>query len=178
MSLSLNAPTLRRHNSCLALLAMCVVVAALSSGCAVDVFQDSISTRVDVPAANTTEVVSESKRFRFERDVSEAQGAVLHRAWIQVEAPENVDLSFVAWVDVYAIDPTTGERVHVIRGDGFKPGERRRQLEIVFGDDVRHFVQDRRVSLEWEVQPNVLYRQEPDAPQIGLRFGIVLEVET
>lgn len=160
------------------LLAVWVSVAGALSGCALEVFQDSISTRVEVPAQRSTEMVTATKRFRFERDVNQANSAVVYRAWVAVESPDVVDLSFISSVDVYVVHPD-GSRVLAVSGVGFAPGERRRDLEIVFTDDVREFVTDeRRVTLEWELQPNVLYRTDPQTETVGLRFGIVLEIDT
>lgn len=154
------------------------LLALLTSACGVETFQDSISTRVEVPAQRTTELVTVNKRFRFQRDVNEASGANLYRAWIQVEAPATVDLSFISSVDVYVVDPVTDERVLAISGARFMPGHQRADLEIVLDGDLRRFVFDQRVVLEWEIMPNLLYRQIPTEETVSLRFGILLEIDT
>lgn len=151
---------------------------AVTSGCGFEVFQDSITTRVEVPIERTEEIVSTQKRFRFERDVQAASSAVLHRAWVLVESPENFDLSFVAWVDVFVVDPVTGERVLAARGRGFKPGDREVELELMLLGDVRQFVADQRVVIEWDIKQNALYRGDAEADMAALRFGLVLEIET
>lgn len=155
-----------------------LVFALLLGGCALETFQDSISTRVEVPAQRTTELVTASKRFRFERDVNEASNAELHRAWVQIESPSSTDLSFISSVNVYVVDPRSGERVLAVQGTAFAPGMQRADLEIVLEGDVRQYISDQRVTLEWEVQPSLLYRQQPQSETVGLRFGILLEIDT
>jgi hypothetical protein len=48
----------------------------------------------------------------------------------------------------------------------------------VYTDDVKSFVENQRVNLNWEIRPNVLFRDVPDVENIELRFGIVLEIDT
>lgn len=148
------------------------------SGCEFNVFHDSISTEVEVPAPQDYEPIAVTKRFRFERDVGEAKSAYLDRAWVTVNSPTALDLSFVSSVEIYAIMPGTEERILVARGGGFKPGEDIKQLEIVYLEDVRGFVEDRRVTLDWEVTLNKLFRSWPEVDLAKLGFGIVLEIET
>lgn len=158
-------------------LALLLLSAGLT-GCNLNVFNDSISTRVEIQIEDFNEPVSASKRFRFERDVEDASSAFVDRAWIAVDEPGDLDLSFVSRVLVWVIDPATGERELLLEGGGFKPGERRQRLEIIYMQDVRKFVEDQRVNLDWQVEPNRLYRQGFSTDLAALRFGIVLEIDT
>jgi len=148
------------------------------SGCNMNVFHDSISTTVEMSSTEAQVAHATSKRFKFERDVAGAKSARIQRAWVSVDLPEGQDLSFIASVDVTMKHPDTGEILHLVTGGGFKPGESVKELEVLYGEDIRDMVRDQRVTLDWDVQPNLLYRGFSEEEQmLALRFGIVLEIE-
>jgi len=153
----------------------------LASGCDVNVFHDAITTSLEVPGVEVG-LFTTAKRFRFERDVAAARNAVLHQAWVAIDTeadnPEGLDLSVFSTIDIFVIEPATSRRVLAVQGKSFRPGELERSLDIVLHEDLRDFVVDQRVSLDWEIMRHALVPAwEPEAVP-HLRFGIVLEIET
>lgn len=157
--------------------ALSAVLACASAGCALGVFHDAISTRLDVTGVELTQRFVASKRFKFERDVAAAKGAQIERGWMELDG-NGVDLSALSRVRIYVIEPGTEARVQILEGGGFLPGDTYANLQIKFTEDLRRMVSDQRVNLEWEIEPNLLYREWDEAAEISLRFGITLEVET
>jgi len=159
-------------------LLVALLVAATLGGCNLNVFHDAISTTVEIPVGFDEDEVQASKRFKFERDVAGASEATIFRAWVSVEGVEDVDLSFLSSVEVYIVEPGTEALVPLVTGGGFMPGEKMHTLEVVIDEDVRRFVEDQRVNLEWVVKTNRLYRHWPNTETIPVSFGIVLEIVT
>jgi hypothetical protein len=145
-------------------------------GCALGTFHDAISTRLDVEGVELTERYVVSKRFKFERDVEAADRAVLERGWLSIEGGQ-VDLSSLSRVRIFGIEPGTEARVLLMEGGDFRPGDTYKDLGVVFSEDLRQMVTDQRVNLEWEIEPNQLFRGWEDVGALTLRFGITLEIE-
>ncbi len=155
-----------------------VLLSATLGGCNLNVFHDAISTTVEIPVHFEEDEITASKRFKFERDVAGAKGATVYRAWISVEDVEDIDLSFLSSVDVYIVEPGTEALVPLVSGGRFKPGEKTRSMDVIIDEDMRRYVSEQRVSLEWVVKANKLYRDFPNVETIPVNFGIVLEIVT
>ena len=147
------------------------------SGCALDIFHDAITTELEVPRLVGGELYQTDKRFRFERDVVAAESAVIDHSWVELEHGD-VDLSSLSRVRVFVVDPASGEQELLVEGGGFLPGQTFQRLEVQYKGDVRRFIEDNRVELVWEVEPNRLFQGWEEADSVLFGFGIVLEIDT
>jgi hypothetical protein len=157
-------------------MALFMALALWVGGCALGVFHDAISTRLDVAGVELTERYVATKRFRFERDLQAAARAQVERGWLSIEGGR-IDLSALSRVRIYAVMPSTEQRVLLLEGGDFRPGDTYKDLQVIYSGDVRGMVSDQRVNLEWELEPNLLFRGWEAVGELTLRFGITLEIE-
>ena len=158
------------------------MAACLAAGCNVSLFHDAITTSVEIPGAEVG-LFTTSKMFRFERDFAAARKAVMHRAWVSIDMdapdmPEGIDLSVFSSIDVYVLEPETGTRKLAVQGSGFRPGQTQRVLDIMLYDDLKRYITEGRISLDWEIMRNAMVPAWDPEATIRVRFGLVLEIET
>lgn len=126
-----------------------------SVSCVGESIVDDISTELTItepgPPGTRLEI---RKRFRFSHDPALARGVYFESARLQVIEPFDLDLSVVQRVEVYAIHPVDGP-VLVAVGEGFEPGDRFGEAEIVYTEDLRSFAgDDSRITFSFFMEPS------------------------
>lgn len=143
-----------------------ILLAAFSlalTACLGDSVVDNISTELTVttpgPPGTPLEI---RKRFRFSHDPRDARGVYFSDGWLRILAPVGGDLSFLQRVEVYVVHPEDGP-VLVASGDGFQPGDRTADFDIVYEEDLRPFASDdSRVTFSFMIESAAWSRPYPE----------------
>lgn len=153
---------------------------AFSSACAPIEFEDEFDTEFVIPKPERTafgiQSYTKGKRFTFESDPADAESARIKRARISVIAPQGRDLTFLHRLEVHVAQNQQPVQLLGV-ADGFKPGETQRNLTIEYTDDVRHFIENKKVSLQWKVQPSGWILDWPEEG-ITVRTEVTMLIET
>ncbi len=155
----------------LALALALVAVMSMTTACGLNDFTDEIDTEFTIPKPKENifglEPYSKTKRFKLGSDPKDADKAEFTKARLSVLAPANADLSFIDALEVY-VEQEGQQPVLLADAEGFAPGERARNLNVVYKGDIRGFVtDDRRVSLTWVVYPSTF---APEWPEDGIQI--------
>lgn len=161
------------------LMILALVALGTTTACGLDEFDEEFDTEFTVPQPKEgffgLEPFSKTKRFKLGSDPADAERAVFRKATIQIVAPDNADLSILDSLEVYVEEPD-GQTL-LATAEAFVPGERVRNLDIVFKDDIRGFVSsDQRVEMTWVVYPSTF---APPWPEDGLtiRTDVTIRIE-
>ncbi len=141
----------------------CALAIALMGGCVNESIIDDISTELTVTRPGAPgQALEIRKRFRFSHDPADARAIFLSETRLQILAPAGEDLSFIHRLDVYVVDPREGN-VLVAVGEGFTPGDRIVEIDVVYHDDLKGFAQeDSRIMFLFAIVPNTWHRPFPD----------------
>lgn len=132
-----------------------LLLAVACASCVGESIVDDISTELTItdpgPPGTRLEI---RKRFRFSHDPALARGVYFESARLQVIEPFDRDLASIQRVEVFAVHPTEGP-ILVAVADGFEPGDRFGDAEIIFTDDMRSFAgDDSRITFSFFMEPN------------------------
>jgi hypothetical protein len=158
-------------------IASLIAFALLSSACGLTEFEEELDTEFTVPKPTSFEsgTYLKTKRFKFDNDPADAESAVFKRAYIEVIAPDNHDLTFMDSIQVYA--DADGELTLLASASEFETGQRYRRLNIDMGGDLRHLTRNQRLNLVFEVVPSRWHLSLWPSDGITIRAGVTLLIE-
>lgn len=171
----------------IALAALVLALAALGTGCTVDLEED-FDTEFTVrspPAGSQAKPSWRVRRFKLKNDPNDADSVELDDAYVTVVAPPGSDLSFINSLDVFLCDDTDPKRCNglapeatltlVATGERFVPGQTTATLKIVHAGDLRPYVVDDRIVLTFVVYPSVWGYAWPE-DGVDLKAGVTVTV--